>query len=69
MPYVKTDLSEKWHSKLKHYRDENDFEKIDDAVNSLLQQAIAQYEHSEGELPDEYDKPDRPTWNRNNGNQ
>jgi len=60
--YVKADLPDKWHSKLKHYRDETSCNDINDAVISLLRRGILAYESDHGELPDEYDKTDHPTW-------
>lgn len=63
MGYVKTKLSDKCHAKLKHYRDENDVDGLEGAVAALVQSGLTKYETEHGELPDEYDKPEHPTWN------
>jgi len=60
---VKADLDDKWHAKLKHYRDETNVDTISDALEACVQQSLTRYEQENGELPDEYDKPDHPTWN------
>jgi len=63
MGWIKTTLPTKWHNKLKHYRDQTNCDNLGEAASSLIQRGLIQYESEEGEiLPEEYDKPEHPTW-------
>jgi len=64
VPWSKVELSDEWYSKLKHYRDEMGFRSLPQAQTALLQRALLEYEDENGELPEEYDKEDKPTWDR-----
>jgi len=63
MGWIKAQLSDKWHAKLKHYRDETGADDLKEAVVVLVQSGLRRYEDEHGERPEEYDKPDHPTWN------
>jgi hypothetical protein len=65
MGWIKANLPDKWHSKLKHYRDETSCTSLSDATVSLIQRGLVSYESENTTLPDEYDKPEHPTWNNN----
>jgi hypothetical protein len=64
MGWIKTHLSEKWHSKLKHYRDSTNCDSLSEAVAALIQRGLVSYESENDVLPEEYDKPEHPTWDR-----
>jgi hypothetical protein len=66
MGWIKTKLPTKWHSKLKHYRDDTSCSSLSEAAMSLIQRGIVAYESENGTLPEEYDKPEHPTWDNNN---
>lgn len=64
MGWIKANLPEKWHAKLKHYRDETNANSLSEAGVSLIQRGLVSYESENGTLPEEYDKPEHPTWNQ-----
>lgn len=65
MGWIKAQLPTKWHNKLKHYRDQTNCTSLSEAAVSLIQRGLISYESENETLPEEYDKPEHPTWGNN----
>jgi hypothetical protein len=53
MGWIKTRLPEKWHGKVKAYRDESNSQNMTQAACALIQRGIVAYEDEHGSLNDE----------------
>jgi hypothetical protein len=54
MGWIKSPLPDKWHSKLKHYRDDNNHDNLSQAACAIIQRGLLNYESQNGQLPEEY---------------
>lgn len=63
MGWIKTNLPDDLHAKLKHYRDNNGHGSLSESLKACVVKELNRAEEDGERLPTEYDKPEYPTWN------
>jgi len=61
MGWIKADLDDAMHGKLKHYRDRHDLDSLTDAVEKCIVKEINRDEKENGRL-DSTNESEHPTW-------